>query len=70
VFLNCVKRADGLIVWKKKDIGEVLTFPWITNTYTDCEATSFLLDQRRFIPVENRGDERWAVLSRLRHDIK
>jgi hypothetical protein len=70
VFLNGVKRADGLIVWKKKDTGEFLTFQWITDTYTDREATSFLLEQRRVIPAENRGDKRRAVLSRLRNCIE
>lgn len=41
----------------------------ITDTYTDREATSFLLDLRRAVPVENRGDKRRAILSRLRHGL-
>jgi hypothetical protein len=63
VFQNGVRRADRLIVWKKKDTGGFLTYQWITDTYRDRTLAYFLLTLRCSIPPENCSDKRWAIPS-------
>jgi len=43
VFIFSVTHADGLVLWKETGSDEFMTYQWITDTYTDLEATSFCL---------------------------